>query len=277
MTLRKWNISTGACDLIIRKYGGPMTQIVATPSLIFSTSSESLIHAWNFDSGCLVRDFSGHTGILYGLHLVGCNVDREPDQGQLPFRGSADEKVTKPTTRRVPAVSVAKRRLRLISYSDDCTAKLWAVTKGTCLQTFAGHNGPITCVAVDANDHCLYTGSVDCTVGQWLLETGQLIHWFKGHSGPVISLTVRGDYLYTASSDETARAWVTDLAQGVRIYRGHQHTVFQVELKDEMFITASGDGVVRVFDAAKADLLKQFRLKEEERINCFKVITQGPL
>ncbi|VDL90605.1 unnamed protein product [Schistocephalus solidus] len=239
MTIRKWNILTGACDLIINKHDGPVTQIVATPFLIFSTSSNSVIHAWSFDSGRLVRDFVGHTGMVYGLHLTGADAEDDPQQGQLPSKSVVDENETKNTPARAPITGAIKRRMRLISYSDDCTAKFWAVTKGNCLQTFCGHCGPITCVAVDTNAHCLYTGSIDGTVGQWLLETGQLIHWFKGHTGPIISLTVRGDYLYTASSDETARAWVTDLAQSVQIYKGHQHTVFQIELKDEMRMLTS--------------------------------------
>jgi NACHT domain- and WD repeat-containing protein len=48
-------------------------------------------------------------------------------------------------------------------------AQLWHVMSGTMVYSFAGHSGPITCVAVTAQE--LLTGGEDLSVIIWDLKT----------------------------------------------------------------------------------------------------------
>lgn len=115
--------------------------------------------------------YTGHKGAVYGIR----------------FSTAAKESVNQVNA---TETSAGRRRFRFVTFSADCTARLWSATRSTSLQTFSGHSGPITCVAIDEERHYLYTGSSDGRIASWLMETGQRIHWFEGHSAPIINLLV---------------------------------------------------------------------------------------
>ncbi|EUB60664.1 WD repeat-containing protein 86 [Echinococcus granulosus] len=253
MTVRKWDFPKGECLFIITGHMGSITSICVTRTQIFTSGNESLVYCWSLEDGTQIRQFEGHKGAVYGILITA---------GRRDFNTTLEE--TEPTA--------GRRRVRFVTFSADCTARLWSATRSTSLQTFAGHTGPVTCVALDQNHHYLYTGSSEGRIASWLIETGQRIHWFEGHTAPIIDLIVSGNYLYSASSDETARAWVTDMAQELRTFKPHDHTVFKLALKDDLLITGSGDGEIRCFETNTAIILERFTCPEEGKFCCFELV-----
>ncbi|VDN96167.1 unnamed protein product [Rodentolepis nana] len=206
MTVLMWDLIQGDRIFTITGHTGCITSICVTKTQIFTSANDLLVHCWSLEDGSPIREYTGHKGAVYGIRIsTGANESINQEK-------STD-------------ASAGRRRVRFVTFSADCTARLWGATKSTCLQTFRGHSGPVTCVAVDEERHYLYTGSSDGRVASWLLETGQRIHWFEGHSAPIIYLLISDDCLFSASSDETVRSWVTDIAQELQVFKGHGHTV----------------------------------------------------
>ena len=103
-------------------------------------------------------------------------------------------------------INEGRRCSRFVTHSTDCTAQMWNVTRSTSIRVFRGHTGPVTCVALDCNNHYLYTGSSDGRIASWLMETGQRIHWFEGHTAPVIDLFV-SNFKFPSFFGKKLRIW----------------------------------------------------------------------
>ncbi|KAL5111039.1 WD repeat-containing protein 86 [Taenia crassiceps] len=254
MTVRKWDLTKGECLFVsssdtqtLAGHTGSITSICVTRTQIFTSANESLVYCWSLEDGARIRQFKGHKGAVYGIHITA---------------GSEDFN----TTSEKAEVTVGRRRVRFVTFSADCTVRQWNATRSTSLQTFVGHTGPVTCIALDQDQHYLYTGSSDGRIASWLIEAGQRIHW------KTFSAKVSGNYLYSASSDETARAWVTDMAQELRTYKPHDHTVFKLALKDDLLITGSGDGAIRCFETNTAITLERFTCPKEGKLCCFELV-----
>nr|CDS28887.1 WD repeat containing protein 86 [Hymenolepis microstoma] len=253
MKVLMWDLIQGDCIFTITGHTGCITSICVTQTQIFTSANDHQVHCWSLEDGTPIREYTGHKGTVYGIRIsTGANES-------INQENSMD-------------ASAGRRRVRFVTFSADCTARLWSTTRSTSLQTFRGHSGPVTCVAVDEERHYLYTGSSDGRVGSWLMETGERIHWFEGHSAPIINLLVSDDCLFSASSDETVRAWVTDIAQELQVFKGHGHTVFKLcLLKGDTLITGSGDGKIRCFDTKTSTMLEQFVCPEVGKFCCFEL------
>src|SRR5262249_50667427 len=100
---------------------------------------------------------------------------------------------------------------RVVTASDDGTARLWDAADGRPLATLR-HRGPIVQAVFDAAGELVATASADGTARVWDAATGHLIASLVGHSAPVraVEFAPGGWRLVTASWDGTARVW--DLA-----------------------------------------------------------------
>ena len=98
---------------------------------------------------------------------------------------------------------------RVLTGSDDGTARLWSLETGETLQSFAGHSRPVFSVAFSPDGARVLTGSGDGTARLWSLETGETLQSFAGHSGFVSSVAFSPDSarVLTGSRDGTARLW----------------------------------------------------------------------
>ena len=75
----------------------------------------------------------------------------------------------------INAIAVTPDGRRLITGSEDKTAKLWDIKTDRRLEVFKGHTGSVNAVAVTPDGTKLITASFDCTVKFWDLETGELL------------------------------------------------------------------------------------------------------
>jgi hypothetical protein len=98
---------------------------------------------------------------------------------------------------------------RIVTGSDDGTARLWDAVSGRQLLMLQGHAGAVDAVAVTPDGERIITGNVDGTVRLWDVVSGRQLLVLKGHAGPVwcIALTPDGQRLLTASEDGTVKIW----------------------------------------------------------------------
>ncbi|MFQ3611893.1 MAG: hypothetical protein SNJ72_10420, partial [Fimbriimonadales bacterium] len=145
--------------------------------------------------------------------------------------------------------------------SADGTAKVWQVSTGTLLQTFAPHNGTVNAVAISANGEWLVTGDALGVVRVWNLTDGTLAHTLNGHSEAITSLAFHPSSTLFASGslDGTLRLWnaQSGAPQGtINAHTGVGVAQALFTANGNTIITAGTDGTLRFWNTAGA-LLRQ--------------------
>jgi WD40 repeat protein len=148
-----------------------------------------------------------------------------------------------------------------LSYWDGEPGPLKPVTQ--LERALAGHDGPVSAVAVTPDGSRIVSGS-DTAIRIWDLATGHLERTLRGHEFSVysveaVAITPDGTRI-VSSSYNTVRVW--DLAKGRErlILENHPDIVEAVAVTPDCARIVSGcrDGKVRVFDLASGDLLHTF-------------------
>jgi WD40 repeat protein len=90
---------------------------------------------------------------------------------------------------------------RVATGAQDGTARLWDVTTGAQIRTFASPGSLIGAVAVSSNGMLLVSGASDGTVRVWNTANGQLLRSFQLDAGSVTSLE------FSPTTGELLVAW----------------------------------------------------------------------
>jgi hypothetical protein len=114
---------------------------------------------------------------------------------------------------------------RILTGSDDQTAKVWDAVTGREVLALKGHNGWVNAVAFSPDGKRIITGSEDNTVKVWDAQGGQELLTLKGHTSVVFSVAFSpdGKRLVTGSYDKTARVWDAERGQAKSAH-GHVNT-----------------------------------------------------
>lgn len=111
------------------------------------------------------------------------------------------------------AVLLPENRVVTI-YSDDKDIKVWDCRNGLLLQTWHGHDQPISSVSVSPDGSSFATSSFDKTVKIWSTETLACVCTLVGHTSHVYSVVFLNDgFVATSSFDKSIRLW--NIVEGV--------------------------------------------------------------
>ncbi|XP_076769362.1 WD repeat-containing protein 86 isoform X3 [Arvicanthis niloticus] len=115
---------------------------------------------------------------------------------------------------------------RLLTGSEDGTARLWNTVDGQCYALLQGHESYVTFCQLE--DEAAFTCSADCTIRRWDVKTGQCLQVYRGHTSIVNRILVANDQLFSSSYDRTARVWTVDKGQVSQEFRGHRNCVLTI-------------------------------------------------
>jgi WD40 repeat protein len=98
---------------------------------------------------------------------------------------------------------------RVVTSSNDHTARIWDAATGKLLATLEGHGDGLRSAAFSPDGQRVVTGSADHTARLWDATTGKLLATIEGHTDVVhvTAFSPDGRHLLTASPDGTARIW----------------------------------------------------------------------
>jgi len=98
---------------------------------------------------------------------------------------------------------------RIVTASDDQTARVWDAATGASLAELKGHADSVYSVAFSPDGTRIVTASWDQTARVWDAATGASLAELKGHTGSVHSAAFSpdGTRILTGSRDGTARVW----------------------------------------------------------------------
>ena len=143
---------------------------------------------------------------------------------------------------------------RVVSASDDKTARVWDSTTGAELMALRGHTSGVRSARFSPDGALIVTASVDRTVRIWDALTGQPIRVLAGHSDGVRTalFSPDGKRIVTASRDRSARLWDTATGRQICVLSGHTDLVTSAAFSPDgrRVATASYDRTARIWDSA---------------------------
>jgi WD40 repeat protein len=98
---------------------------------------------------------------------------------------------------------------RVLSASDDNTARIWDAASAKEVAILRGHEGPVNSAVFSSDGKRAVTASDDKTVRIWDATTTKVITVLRGHEAEVFSAAFSpdGSHVVSASDDGTARVW----------------------------------------------------------------------
>ena len=148
----------------------------------------------------------------------------------------------------------------VVSAGADNALRVWTPA---AVRIFAGHDGPILCLAVLPNGAQICTGSADKSIKFFDVGSGNVVRTLAGHTAAVRALAVSkdGSKVVSGSADKTFRVW--NVADGSPLLAPPACTaeVAAVAVAGNNLLAAAGltDGTVKLYDLAVADATKADR------------------
>ena len=140
---------------------------------------------------------------------------------------------------------------RVVTTSDDNTARLWDAENGNQVAMLKGHTEPVRVAAFSPDGRHMVTASADNTARLWDAEVGRPSAVLEGHREVVRSAAFSpdGTRVVTSSDDNTARVWDATGKQ-LAVLKGHDGPVRSAAFSPDgrRVLTASDDTTARLWD-----------------------------
>ncbi|NP_001316951.1 DENN domain and WD repeat-containing protein SCD1 [Gossypium arboreum] len=136
-TVKMWDVRTDTCVATVGRCSSAVLcmEYDDTSGILAAAGRDSVANIWDIRAGRQMHKLLGHTKwIRRSIRMVGDT---------------------------------------LITGSDDWTARVWTVSRGTCDAVLACHAGPLLCVEYSASDKGIITGSTDGLLRFWENDEGK--------------------------------------------------------------------------------------------------------
>jgi WD40 repeat protein/serine/threonine protein kinase len=142
---------------------------------------------------------------------------------------------------------------RIVTASEDRTARVWDAHTGAQIAVLSGHGDTVDSAAYSPDGTRIITASFDKTARIWDARTGAQIAVLSGHGDRVYSATYSPDgmRIVTASWDKTARIWDARTGAQIAVLSAHTDRVISAAYSPDgrHVVTASWDRTARIWDA----------------------------
>jgi WD40 repeat protein len=156
---------------------------------------------------------------------------------------------------------------RILTASEDGTARMWNSVDGAELAIFRGHEGPVTHAVFSADSQRVLTTSQDGTARLWDAGEGPEVTSVRGQPGPVRNavFSADGSRVLIASGDRTIRPWIIADGRQIAAVGDEQSEINQVafDISGRRMALALTDNTVRVLDAVTGTELSVLRGHEK--------------
>jgi eukaryotic-like serine/threonine-protein kinase len=136
-------------------------------------------------------------------------------------------------------------------------------SSGQLINTYRGHNAPITGLAWSPDSKHVASGSYDSTVQLWNPDTDQTLAIYRRDVGSVnaLSWSPNGNYIASADYTHTVQVWNVGSLQPVEMYTNHRDQVRALSWSPDTKYIASGsaDYSVQVWGALNGNMRFNFQ------------------
>jgi WD40 repeat protein len=226
-TARVWDADTGKALFPPFQHAGSVESVAFSPDgQRILTGSYDKVQVWDADTGKLLTSsfVNGRRGNSMAFSADGRRVVEGINSPAVLVRDTntgkvlsvvrdmnIDMAVSGSIQHAGPIVSVALSSdgRRVVTGSNDNTARVWDGDMGKPLSPPLQHAGPVVSVALSLDGQRILTGSIDNTARVWDASTGKPLSPPLQHAGPVqvVAFSADGRRALTGSEDHTVRVW----------------------------------------------------------------------
>ena len=149
---------------------------------------------------------------------------------------------------------------RVVTASNDHTARIWDADSALEVQRLTGHTEPLTSAEFSPDGRRVITASVDGTTRLWDADSGRELHVFRAGGDHVNTamFSPDGRSVLVASDDKAAYLWDAESGALIRTFIGHSDRVASAEFSPDgrLVATASDDKTARIWETASGRLLR---------------------
>ena len=217
------------------------------------------------ESRAVVRPKSRSAGMKFSLKTLLCLVMLLTCAIGLYHRWSPwhHERSLVGHTAQVMDASFSPDGRKVVTASDDGTARIWDSASGESVHVLRGHQGAVSralfspsgsrVVTVSLDDgNPIATPVFDNSPRIWNAATGKLVRVLKGHQDAVwaAAFSPDGSRVATTSADRSARLWDVESGRCLFVLAGHEGSIWDLAFSPcgKRVATGSKDGTARVWD-----------------------------
>ena len=185
---------------------------------------------------------------LLGLTFCSYGQDQEPDK----VTSEARLVIQIGHTDKINSAAFSPDGKRMMTGSQDGTARLWDTQTGKELLMLQGHTKEVRAVAFSPDGQRVLTASFDSTARLWDSLTGKELLAIKGHKRYLFSAAFSpdGKHLLTGAQDGTARLWDAQSGKEQLVLKHQGEVVHAVAFSPDSTRLVTSDGKsARVWDA----------------------------
>lgn len=229
-TVKMWDVRTDTCVATVGRCQSAVLCMEYDDStgILAAAGRDVVAHVWDIRSSKQMFKLQGHTKWIRSMRMTGETI---------------------------------------ITGSDDWTARVWSLTRGTCDAVLACHAGPILCVEYSPSDKGIITGSSDGLIRFWENEGGiKCVKNLTLHSASVLSISAGDHWLGIGAADNSMSLFhrpqerfgsfsnTGSKVAGWQLYRTPQKTSAVVrciasDLDRKRICSGGRNGLLRLWDA----------------------------
>jgi WD40 repeat protein len=272
-TARLWSAGTETNTqmAVLVAHTGSAGRAVFSPDgrRALTASDDNSVRLWDAEAGRQIATFtragSGMAAFSPDGRLVAI-----PDNNTVVVRdantGEREDRIFQGHSAAVQSVAFSADGRRIVTASDDRTARVWDLQTGGQIAALTEHTAPVRSAVFSPDGlrvvstqtpqrsgNVTIVTSNDSVALLWDALSGRVVLRFEGDMVQLYDATFSpdGKRIVTASGDNTARIWDAETGKPIAVLSGHSDSVLSAAFnsRGDKIVTASADETVRVWDA----------------------------
>ncbi|KAI5781817.1 WD40-repeat-containing domain protein [Geopyxis carbonaria] len=228
--------------------------------IIFSASTDSLLAAWDAETGGRIRRYVGHEDIVNTLDIAKRGPElfvSGSDDGSIGIWDPRQKESVDyfETNFPITAVALSEAGNEIFSGGIDNDIKVWDMRKRAVAYTLRGHQDTITSLSISPDGQTLLSNSMDSTVRTWDIRafspSNRHINTYDGAPAGIEKNLIRaswsptGEKIGAGGADGSVSVWEVDSKKLLYKLPGHRGTVndmrFSPNISEPIIVSASSD------------------------------------